>query len=184
MILVDQQRFSRAERTMEPLVVDRLIKEMAKEALPEELQRTLHIEIDAGMAEIGPVLFARIALQQIVSNLLINAAESIGESVRQAGGGRIGVFAATGDAERQGMAHICIEDNGAGISAEQLPRLFERGFTTKSRGSGIGLHWCANTVTAMGGSLYATSPGVGLGACMHLLLPLAEQAKSTMEHQA
>ena len=179
LILADQQRFSRAERTIEPLVVDRLIKEVAQ-TLPEELGNSLDVELDQGLAEVGPVLFARIALQQIVNNLLINAAESIAECDRQDGSGHIRIYAVA-DLDNKGMAHICMEDNGMGLSAEQLPRLFERGFTTKSRGSGIGLHWCANTVADMGGRIYVTSGGPGQGACLHLLLPLAEQVTTTME---
>jgi two-component system NtrC family sensor kinase len=70
--------------------------------------------------------------------------------------------------------HLRVVDNGIGIGPEHLPRIFERGFSTKSRpSSGLGLHWCAVTVTAMGGRLYAESPGVGQGACLHLLLPQA-----------
>ena len=74
--------------------------------------------------------------------------------------------------------------NGTGIAMEQMPHLFERGFSTKTRGSGIGLHWCANTVSAMGGRIYATSPGIGQGACLHLLLPLADNQREDEEHPA
>jgi sensor domain CHASE-containing protein len=173
MILADQQRFSRAERIIEPLALFHLIKETAR-LLPENLHHIMTIEIDQGLAEIGHINAARIALQQVISNLFINAAESIGEKGRQGQTGRIRVYTVATDAANQGMAHICFEDNGIGIHSDQLSQLFERSFSTKQRGSGIGLHWCANTVSAMGGCIYAESPGPGQGACMHLLLPLAK----------
>ncbi len=173
MILADQQRFSRAERTIESLVLHRLIHETAQ-LLPEELRNIMRIEIDEGVTKIGRVNVTRIALQQVITNLFINAAESIGESGQHRGNGQIRVYTVAADADHQDLAHICFEDNGMGIPAEQLPHLFERGFSTKARGSGIGLHWCANTVSAMGGRIYVKSSGLGQGACLHLLLPLSE----------
>ncbi|MCP4400765.1 MAG: hypothetical protein GY801_26120 [bacterium] len=59
-----------------------------------------------------------------------------------------------------------------GLDADTLERIFQRGFSTKQEGaSGIGLHWCANTISSMHGKIYAESEGKGKGACMHLLLP-------------
>jgi two-component system, NtrC family, sensor kinase len=53
--------------------------------------------------------------------------------------------------------------------------VFDKGFSTKSRETnyGIGLHWCANAIAALGGRIWAASEGPGLGASMHLMLPLA-----------
>ena len=82
------------------------------------------------------------------------------------------------------LVHVRFTDNGQGIPAEALPRLFERGFTSKARGSGIGLHWCANTMAAMGGRIHASSDGPGRGACVHLLLPLVDQHESFTEATA
>ncbi|RJX36163.1 MAG: HAMP domain-containing protein [Desulfurivibrio sp.] len=181
MILADQRRFSLAQRTTEPLVLHRLISETA-ELLPEELRGPLHIEIDEGIAAIGRIYAPRIALQQVISNILINAAESIAAGDRGKKTGRIRVYAGATEAGRENLAHVCFEDNGTGIAPEVMPRLFERGFSSKTQGSGIGLHWSANTMTAMGGRIYATSAGSGQGACLHLLLPLAEQANTTTEN--
>ena len=67
-----------------------------------------------------------------------------------------------------------MSDNGSGIAAETLSRLFEKGFSTKSTdtNSGIGLHWCANVITGLGGTLRAESDGPGTGARFHIVLPL------------
>jgi len=61
-----------------------------------------------------------------------------------------------------------------GIAADNLQRVFDKGFSTKSRETnyGIGLHWCANAIGALGGRIWAASEGLGMGASMHLMLPL------------
>jgi sensor histidine kinase regulating citrate/malate metabolism len=77
------------------------------------------------------------------------------------------------------MIHLEIRDNGEGIAADGMESLFRRGYSTKSeKKGGIGLHWCANSVIAMGGKIHATSPGKGQGATFHLLLPAAPRRSS------
>ena len=70
------------------------------------------------------------------------------------------------------MVCLSVTDNGAGIAPENQPRLFERGFSTKSRASsGQGLHWCAVTTAALNGHMEIDSAGVGHGATVSLWLP-------------
>ena len=65
-----------------------------------------------------------------------------------------------------------ISDNGCGILKENLKRIFERGYSSKGgETSGIGLHWCANTMSSLRGRLYADSQGVKKGATIHLHIP-------------
>ena len=183
LILADQRRFAKAQRTIEPLVLHRLITETA-ELLPEELLARMRIEVDENVASLGRVAATRIALQQVIANLLINAAEAIATDGRDRESGLLRITADPADPHEPHLAHVRFTDNGQGIPAEALPRLFERGFTSKARGSGIGLHWCANTMAAMGGRIFATSDGPGRGACVHLLLPLADHNASTPEAAA
>jgi two-component system NtrC family sensor kinase len=76
------------------------------------------------------------------------------------------------------MIRVTVRDNGKGFSSEVGPRIFERGFTSKANGqsNGLGLHWCANAVSSMGGRIFAESPGQGEGAEFHVLLPAAQGA--------
>lgn len=71
-----------------------------------------------------------------------------------------------------GMVRLSVEDNGKGISKEDLVKVFNMGFTTREEGHGFGLHSCANAATEMGGRLWAESDGEGKGARFLLELPL------------
>jgi C4-dicarboxylate-specific signal transduction histidine kinase len=83
----------------------------------------------------------------------------------------------------EGGIRITVEDNGVGISAENLARLFSFGFTTKKEGNGFGLHHSANTAKELGGKLSVTSLGEGLGATFYLDFPV-EAVMVTMAEAA
>ena len=108
-------------------------------------------------------------LTQIFVNLLTNSAKYTPNH------GQIGVEAVVTD-ER---VSICIQDDGSGISAELLPRLFllfEQGSHTIDRsggGLGIGLALVQNFVRLHGGTVLALSEGVGKGSQFTVNLPLA-----------
>jgi len=68
-----------------------------------------------------------------------------------------------------------VADNGVGIPAENLTKIFNHGFTTKKDGHGFGLHSSANAAREMGGLLVAESEGRGRGAIFTLELPIQLQ---------
>jgi sensor domain CHASE-containing protein len=172
-ILSGQERFSRAARVLEPVPVAELARESV-DLLGDDLRREFQVELDASLTAASAVLGSRVALQQILVNLLKNAAEAIRERSPPPGTGRIAVDARTESTEGGARVHLRVTDNGVGIPPETMSRLFERGFSTKSRpSSGLGLHWCAVTAAALGGQLQAESAGRGQGACLHLRLPQA-----------
>ena len=114
-------------------------------------------------------------LAQVFSNLLINAAKYT------PAGGRLGLeMAAVGD-----EVEVRVSDNGIGISAEQMPRLFEmftQGESVTDRppgGMGIGLSLARGLVEMHGGRISAHSAGPGLGSEFVVRLPLAESAAAT-----
>ena len=75
--------------------------------------------------------------------------------------------------EDAGFIRLTVRDTGAGVDPVHLPRLFERGFSTKrGRTGGLGLHWCANSVAAMAGRIHAESAGRATGAAFHIVLPV------------
>jgi signal transduction histidine kinase len=107
---------------------------------------------------------------QVVTNLLGNALRYT------AAGGSVRVAAMQGS---HGQLPLSVSDTGAGIPAEHLPRIFERFYRVdKSRsralgGSGIGLTIARALVEAMGGRIWAASPGAGRGATFTFTLPVA-----------
>lgn len=182
-ILADQHRFSRAERVIEPVALAPLVRESAG-MLPEALAKGLRVDLAPALERVGRVSAARVALQQVVGNLLLNAAEAIAAGGERASPGRIEVSAAETVIEGQPMVHLRVADNGIGIAVEDLARIFARGFSTKSRGSGMGLHWSANTIQLLGGRLFAESEGPGRGACLNLLLPQAVASQQVLQEAA
>jgi PAS domain S-box-containing protein len=75
-----------------------------------------------------------------------------------------------------GRVRICVADNGVGIAPENLTRIFNLGFTTRKNGHGFGLHNSALAARELGGSLTATSAGMGEGATFILELPVTPQS--------
>jgi len=109
---------------------------------------------------------------QILVNLIRNAKYAIDAAARR--DKRLSVSIKVN--ERQ-MIEITVSDNGIGIAAENLTRIFSHGFTTKRDGHGFGLHSGALAAKEMGGSLSAFSEGAGKGATFVLQLPLNANAQ-------
>ena len=109
---------------------------------------------------------------QILVNLLHNAKQACDETQRDDKQITLRVMSA---ADR---VRISIADNGVGIPAENLDRIFNHGFTTKKNGHGFGLHSGANAVKELGGSLHVHSDGLGQGATFTVELPLQPPDKS------
>jgi signal transduction histidine kinase len=108
-------------------------------------------------------------LHRVLLNVLMNAADSM------AGNGRIDIWARVEQPFDMptGTIHIDIRDTGAGIPAHLIPRVFERGFTTKpSRGSrGFGLSICREIIQMHGGDIRLSSEP-GSGTTVRLSLPI------------
>jgi PAS domain S-box-containing protein len=103
---------------------------------------------------------------QAVLNIIANAKEAI-HARCPGGGGRISLRL-----ERDGDdAMLTVHDNGGGVPAEVLPRIFDPYFTTKEAGSGIGLYMTRTIVEHnLGGTIHADN--VGEGALVTIRVPL------------
>ncbi|PKP99527.1 MAG: histidine kinase [Alphaproteobacteria bacterium HGW-Alphaproteobacteria-15] len=120
------------------------------------------------------VMANRVLLSQVVGNLFSNAAEAIAATGRD--GGSIAVTIHDLD---DGQVEVMIRDDGEGFDPDAGPQLFQRGFSTrKNKSGGLGLHWCANSMVAMGGALALRSEGRGQGACAVLTLAASDAMRT------
>jgi two-component system, LuxR family, sensor kinase FixL len=130
-----------------------------------------HIRVQGEYASLSPVAIDRHRIFQVVLNLLTNACHAV--ATRDAGDGRIVVRIMTG---ADGRLCFEVEDNGYGMAQENLRKVFNHGFSTKTEGHGFGLHDSANAMTELGGRLSAHSEGPGKGARFRFELPIAVDA--------
>jgi two-component system, NtrC family, sensor kinase len=112
--------------------------------------------------EIPEVACSQSDLEQVFLNLLTNAREATPV------GGRITVTVRSVDR----LVEIAIADSGCGISAENLPRVLEPFFTTKEKGSGLGLSICRSVLWEVDGTLTIESEP-GKGTEVRVLVPAA-----------
>ena len=168
-ILDDHHKWAFSERPAEQIKIEKLFDD-SMNLLRDDHRDAVSVKIDPGMDAVGAIEAHRMSLLQVIGNLLTNAAESIQR--KGVAHGEVHVRTEADTKDDKDMIHIEISDNGKGIDANHLDRIFERDFSTKKDGVfGIGLHWCANTIAAMHGRIYAESEGQGKGASFHLVLP-------------
>jgi two-component system NtrC family sensor kinase len=107
-------------------------------------------------------------LQQVLLNLYNNAIDAI-ISMHGAEGGELSVKAGPNE---DGKVEISVTDNGAGISPDNLKRIFTPFFTTKpvGKGTGLGLSVCYGIIDKMGGVMEVRSEK-GVGTTFTILLP-------------
>jgi signal transduction histidine kinase len=108
------------------------------------------------------VLGDAIALEQLMLNLLLNSAQALGP------GGSAEVLVDTCGSD----ARVVVTDTGTGISRDDLEHVFERFFSTKAEGTGLGLPIARQIAAAHGGSLRIESKH-GDGTRVEVRLPLA-----------
>jgi len=146
-----------------------LIREVVSDAL--DISRVLLERHSVAIETYGPgaEIYAsldRHRLLQILVNLISNAVQAITRA--GVADGKIVINVATVDDQ----LHLELSDNGDGISADVLPRIFHHAFTTRDEGQGLGLHDSALAAAGMGGELSAQSDGPGCGAKFLLKAPL------------
>jgi PAS domain S-box-containing protein len=124
-------------------------------------------------AEVPSISVDKHKVLQILVNLMRNAKHACNES------GKVEKIVTLRIERAFNTVRISVLDNGVGISAENMTRLFTHGFTTRRSGHGFGLHSSALAARELGGSLRAESAGLGCGAGFILELPLIPPGGST-----
>ena len=150
------------------------LNEMIREvlAIVEDRLQTSHIAVQAELNEKLPEVIAdRAQLQQVILNLIRNAVEamsSVPESTRT-----LHLKTEIEDAQH---VLITVQDSGPGIDPKNTKRIFERFFTTKSQGMGMGLAISRSIIEAHNGHLLAEA-GLHRGALFRISLPIESRTE-------
>src|ERR1700723_1963041 len=108
------------------------------------------VRVQTRLAEgLFPIHCDRVQLQQVVLNLVLNAAEAMGSVEAEPRDLLISTE------QHQTGVLVAVRDSGPGIDPAHLERVFEAFYTTKSRGVGMGLSICRSIIDAHGGRLWA-----------------------------
>lgn len=135
-----------------------------------------HVSVNRRFAAgLPPVLLDEQLLDQVFTNLLLNACEAMGEA-----GGELTIRIRALDSAGRHDVVTEIEDTGPGIPAEMKEQIFNPFVTTKKSGVGLGLAIVSKIIDAHGGTVRVTS-GMGQGACFEICLPQARTRVQTPE---
>ena len=109
------------------------------------------------------VLGNQVQLQQVISNLVMNAIELMGSLQTRA-------LRIKTELSQSNTVHVSIEDTGTGIKSSDVAQLFKPMFTTKARGMGMGLSICQSIIENHDGRIWV-SPGATGGSIFQFELP-------------
>ncbi len=178
-IVAMQQSYAGVAGVIEAVALPQLLDDAIK--LNSASLAKYDIDVVREYEDLPPIRVDKQRVLQILVNLVTNAKDALIESgaAKPCLTARIavrpGVTQSTGcpgaptDDDSKLVIEVC--DNGIGIEAENLVRIFSHGFTTKKHGHGFGLHSSANAAKELGGALTAKSGGRNRGAAFTLELP-------------
>ena len=149
---------------MDGLEINETIREVIALTQGEVLKNEVSLRTQLG-GSLPLVQGDKVQLQQVVLNLIINAAEAMaspGEGSRE-------LLISTGEAESHGVL-VTVADSGPGLPSANYEHLFDAFYTTKPAGLGMGLPICRTIIEAHGGRLWATA-NVPRGAVFQFTVP-------------
>ncbi len=163
-IIALQQSYAHASGLVEVLSISSLIDDAI--AMHADALSRHEVKIVREYDSIPPFKIDKHKTLQILVNLISNAKYACSDSD---GDDKRTVIRL--ERHQENLVRIRVIDNGMGIKAENLDRIFEHGFTTKKDGHGFGLHSSAIAAVGMNGSLRVLSEGLGKGAEFVLEIP-------------
>lgn len=164
-VIQAQQAYADVKEQVEPLDVKELVRQnlaMQAAALEE-----LGVAVQLELGDVAPVMGSKPKLLRVLNNLIQNGCDAMSDQT---------------DAQlsvstfREGTwVRIKVTDNGCGIPEDYQIRIFNQGFSTKAGKGGFGLHYCANVIGELGGTIEVKSDGAGCGATFIVALPVADE---------
>jgi signal transduction histidine kinase len=161
--VADLLRFARQDRLQpEPTDLAALVRATLARFAPRFAQAG--IATDVALAEGVTAVVDREKIHQVLVNVIENAIDALAADGADR---RLHVTLAVDGR----VAHLCVSDNGPGVDADAVARLFEPFFSLKAHGTGLGLAIAKRTIDAHGGRIHAERGG-NAGMTMHVELPL------------
>lgn len=161
LILQDQQRFVNSSQILLPIDLNDLVRQ--KVELESRIFEEKRIEVMLELGDVPAIQGDRTRLSRVLTYLLQNAVEAIDRTGKSAG--KVTIRTISGD----NFTELAITDDGCGIDPGDIKKAFNHGYTTKPNGAGIGLHYSANVIKTMAGSVDLFSVGPGKGATVKLV---------------
>ena len=152
------------------------VMQVARLVNREAQERNISLVFDLASGD-PEVLGDSTKLEQVCLNILINAMQAMPT------GGVIHVASALNWSDGRKYINLAFADQGVGISPENLPRLFDPYFTTRSDGTGLGLAIADRIVTDHGGKILVESK-FGIGTVVTVRLPVADAGDSHGEQES
>ena len=167
-VIMAQQDIARAKKVRESASAEDLMEQALMMAIPEP--EKYRIQIAREYSNVPRFMTDRHQVLQILVNLITNAKNAM---IEYPGTSHCLTVRVGMSADNKESVRFEVTDTGGGINADNLPRLFTQGFTTRKAGHGLGLHSAALAAKNLSGTLQAKSEGEGHGATFTLDLPLA-----------
>jgi predicted ATPase/signal transduction histidine kinase len=175
--------FSKRDQVVEPVDLNEVVREVIALSVTELQQARVMLRTELS-ASLPLVVGDRVQLQQVILNLMLNAADSMSDIDDRPRRLSIVTAADGGDQVR-----LSVQDSGAGLLVESADKLFDAFYTTKSDGMGVGLSVSRSIIERHEGRLWA-APNDGPGATFAFTLPKAPdpfanaERPMTIAHQA
>jgi signal transduction histidine kinase len=157
--LLAKQEFERR-----PIRLAETLADVAELLRTEARQRRITLEWPTAVPA-AEIVGDSVQIQQVIINLVLNAMDAVAELPEAARVVTVTV------AQAAGGVVVTVRDQGPGVGAENIGKLFESFFTTKARGMGLGLSIARTIVEAHGGRIWADD-GLQEGAQFHVQLPV------------
>ena len=158
-IVAMQQSYAKTSGVLESVPIVDLVEDAIRMNLGAMERHRINLLRE--YSEMPPMLVEKHKVLQVLVNLIRNAKYACDDSEKS--DKQIILRVANGN----GRIKISVIDNGIGIPAENMTRIFNHGFTTRKNGHGFGLHSGALAAKEMGGNLAAFSEGHGPWSHLH-----------------
>lgn len=160
-------------RESEPQIIPANINEILEKALRilENEFRLRHIRLEKHLDELPSVPLDKDQIEQVFVNLILNAIQAVDDQ----GVITVRSYVTPG----QDRVKLEISDTGCGIPAENMSKIFEPFFSTKAKGTGLGLAVSYGIIRKHRGSLHATSGPGGKGSLFSVAIPISPPPDAT-----